>query len=522
MYISTSVKDGRVYATASKSVRKGAKVGKSDSKYLGRVIDREKGIYKNKERGLFMYDEKTDTFSPVPADYQEPKLKRKKKYPDRPEHIVSFGDVYLLLQFLVQSGFMYAIDAIEYKNNDTLWSLLLYYILCPLSNRHAQDWWSLTYAKYLFPKAQLASQRISEALADIGSEDAKRKFFREYFHFLEKRKDDPQAMDEEANGGILIDSTGLPNAIRFPLTAVNNHNGKISEEIRLIYVIQQSTGLPIFFRYVAGNVIDASTITRTIAELKANGINTKFAILDAGYYNGKNADALMDAGVSFISRMDSNYKVYRRLIKNNLSSLDAKENLVRYNNRLLYIKCFPCHIGVKEDRHAYAYLCRDLTMKHELEKKLIERAEDQDLPTDEIFDTMQTQGVFVLISSRKIARNKILPLYYTRDRVEKIFELCKKDCKILPINVETEASFRGHLLLTFMATSILKMLSDKLEGTSLTTESAFMNLHEQHAIIYDDVIVTTEPTKKMNEAYRALRIECPETLTNEFKESKAM
>ena len=49
-----------------------------------------------------------------------------------------------------------------------------------------------------------------------------------------------------------------------------------------------------------------------------------------------------------------------------------------------------------------------------------------------------------------------------------------------------------------------------------------MNLHEQHAIIYDDVIVTTEPTKKMNEAYKALHIECPETLTNEFKSSKAM
>jgi len=29
----------------------------------------------------------------------------------------------------------------------------------------------------------------------------------------------------------------------------------------------------------------------------------------------------------------------------------------------------------------------------------------------------------------------------------------------------------------------------------------FMNLHEQHAVIYDDVFVTTEPTKKMNEAY---------------------
>lgn len=287
-------------------------------------------------------------------------------------------------------------------------------------------------------------------------------------------------------------------------------------------MIQQSTGLPIFFRYVAGNIIDATTITRTIAELKANGINTKFAILDAGYYNGKNADVLMDAGVSFISRMDSNYKVYKRLVKNYLAELEKKENLVRYNNRLLYIKCFPCHIGAKEDRHAYAYLCRDLAMKHELEKKLIERAEDQDLPTDEIFDTMQTQGVFVLISSRKIARNKLLPLYYTRDRVEKIFELCKQGAKILPINVETEASFRGHLMLTFMATSIIKMMSDKLEGTSLTLESVFMHLHEQHAIIYDDVIVTTEPNKKMKDAYKAFGIECPETLKNELKESVAL
>jgi uncharacterized protein YcgL (UPF0745 family) len=48
------------------------------------VIDRERGIYKSKERGLFMYDEKTDTFSTVPAYYQEPKIQRKKKHPDRP------------------------------------------------------------------------------------------------------------------------------------------------------------------------------------------------------------------------------------------------------------------------------------------------------------------------------------------------------------------------------------------------------------------------------------------------------
>lgn len=133
----------------------------------------------------------------------------------------------------------------------------------------------------------MASQRISDALADIGSEEAKRNFFKEYFRFLEKGTDTTKDASKGIDDGVLIDSSGLPNSIHFPLTAINNHNGVISEELRLIYVVQQHTGMPLFFRYVAGNVIDVSTITRTIAELKANGVNTKFAILDAGYYTSK-------------------------------------------------------------------------------------------------------------------------------------------------------------------------------------------------------------------------------------------
>ena len=117
------------------------------------------------------------------------------------------------------------------------------------------------------------------------------------------------------------------------MTAINNHNGVVSEEIRLIYVIQQNTGLPLFFRYIAGNIIDATTIKTTVAELKACGINTKFAILDAGYYNGKNADTLMDAGISFISRMHSNFSVYKNAMENYRDNLENEENLVIFNGR---------------------------------------------------------------------------------------------------------------------------------------------------------------------------------------------
>lgn len=118
----------------------------------------------------------------------------------------------------------------------------------------------------------------------------------------------------------------------------------------------------------------------------------------------------------------------------------------------------------------------------------------------------------MLVSSRKIAREKLLPLYYTRDRVEKIFEMCKQGGKILPLNVEAEATFRGHLMMTFMASAILKMMSDQLARSCLTVESIFMNLHEQHVIVYVNELITTEPVRKMNDAYKAFDIECPTTI----------
>jgi hypothetical protein len=71
--------------------------------------------------------------------------------------------------------------------------------------------------------------------------------------------------DKDKN--ILIDSSGLPNSIHFPLTARNVHNGKVSNEIRLIFVVQRSTGLPLYYRAVPGNIVDVSTLSRIFLHL---------------------------------------------------------------------------------------------------------------------------------------------------------------------------------------------------------------------------------------------------------------
>ncbi len=50
-------------------------------------------------------------------------------------------------------------------------------------------------------------------------------------------------------------------------------------------------------------------------------------------------------------------------------------------------------------------------------------------------------------------------------------------------------------MMTFIAAA-LKMMSEKLKSTSLTIESMFMNLHEQHTMVYDKEFITTKLVKK--------------------------
>ena len=104
------------------------------------------------------------------------------------------------------------------------------------------------------------------------------------------------------------------------------------------------------------------------------------------------------------TKFHNNYKV-KGGIKKHLKTLESKENAVLYNERLVYIKCVPCKIGQKENRPAYAYLCKDMTMHNEEQKHTIERAHDESLSGADIFDDLQKKGVFVLITTRKVAKD---------------------------------------------------------------------------------------------------------------------
>ncbi len=105
MYINYSIKKGNEYATLTSSVRVGSKVRKGESINLGRVLDKGRGIYRSRERGIFTFDLKTGQYGPAPADFVEPAKRRKGKYikdgrKKRSLLVLQFGDIFLYDSFV--------------------------------------------------------------------------------------------------------------------------------------------------------------------------------------------------------------------------------------------------------------------------------------------------------------------------------------------------------------------------------------------------------------------------------------
>ena len=497
MHIAIMPRSGIPYATVMTSHRVNGKVIKKRAHYLGRVLDAERGIYQSRERGVFTYDLKSDSFGKAPESFV-PNVRRKNA---REELLVDFGDAFLLDALIGKYKLNEAIDAIAYGNPDSVYALLLYYMLEKRSNAHAACWWEGSYARILYPNANLSSQRISDLLAAIGREDSMRAFFNCYLGWL-------GAKNREGEN-ILIDSTGVPNSIRFPLTATNNHNGVISEEVRLIYVVQQGTRLPIYMRYVPGNVVDTSTLVTTIRELKALGVNTKFAILDAGYVSDEGLHELYDKKISFITRCPANRSVYKELMGNELDDLETEGHLATdrsnrfFNGRHVYIKCVPVEYKTMQ---LYAYIGRDKTMQEIERRQLIARNVGERINQKELHAQMRTQGTFVLLSTRKIKAKHLLEHYYVRQDIEQVFDITKNYASLSPLNVEREDTFRGHLLLTFIATVLMQKLQNDLKHSKFSLDRVLVRVRTQKAKVFENVVIPAEPVKEHNEIYKVLGV----------------
>jgi transposase len=193
-----------------------------------------------------------------------------------------------------------------------------------------------------------------------------------------------------------------------------------------------------------------------------------------------------------------------------LPSMETAKNLVSYNDRYVYVKTVSCEL--KGGHKAYAHIGLDIERKASESRKLFRRAKATSLPDREVHERISKHGMFVLLSTRRIAKDKILPTYYTRQQIEQIFDIGKNYADMTPLRVQGEDTFRGHLILTFIASVIVKKIQDKLIATQYNPISLFSNLRNQKCRVYEHQVITCEAFKKANDCYKLFGIKCPEVI----------
>ena len=130
--------------------------------------------------------------------------------------------------------------------------------------------------------------------------------------------------------------------------------------------------------------------------------------------------------------------------------------------------------------------------------------------------TMDEMGFFVLLSSVKLEKKDVLPLYYMRQSIEQTFDYAKNDVDLLPLRSNKLETFRGHLLLCFMATATLLTVKCQLRTRkkleNLCPRMALRDMRYMKCEVYSQTLVTTERSKHCNLILNELKLEVPEVI----------
>jgi len=439
------------------------------SKYLGVVIDKEKKIFQRRE-----ISQKTEKL------------------------ILDFGDVYLLNEFIKGQDLSSILKQVFGNNMNYLLSLLCYRLCHASAMNYARIWYDGSISRFLFKGATLSSQRISDFLESIGDEYVQREFFEQYLTSFVKAKE-----------GVIIDSTALPNQIRFPFNAWGYNDGNIDMQIRFLFVVAKETSLPLFFRYLPGNIVDVSSLSVTVKELKKFGVKNSFVLVDSGFFSKDNIKGLYGEEIDFLTRLPSSRVIYKDLIRREAGDLERFNNAVRYGERALFIKQKRCTLY---GRQVYAHIILDPERKgRETRKFLLDAMDEQENDEDEIEFKLMKKGIMILISTFKLKIEEVVPYYYMRQTVERLFGFSKDDLKIIPLRVHKEETLRGYLLLTFIALVVFVLLKRAI-GKKHTVEEILLTMRNLKCKVYDDEIIVQEVARQQREIVEKLNIIMPKDM----------
>ena len=254
-----------------------------------------------------------------------------------------------------------------------------------------------------------------------------------------------RASDPSLGTCCYVDSTPLPNGLADnPPDAFSSHGvGAAALQSRLVLVLDDATGIPVWYGVIPGDVMDVSTLARVREDVEATlGVTVSSAVPDAGYVTRE----LVGGEMRYLARMPARRGYpFKSMWHRARPRADRGKYLFVRGGHAYFGRHFVRSVlGART--HLYVYVDKDRALSCLRQTKDGRPGEYEAMPGRDKDWEGARGGFFVLMSNMdEMAPASALDAYFSRMEVEQVFKTAKDHLRLLPIAKWTETAMRGKV-----------------------------------------------------------------------------
>ena len=455
-----------------------------------------------------------------------------------------YGATYLFDQFSEQIGLSADLRKCFPDTYRQILSIAYYLILEDNNPLYRFEKWHLTHKHPLGD--DISSPRSSELFSAITDDQVHR-----FFRLQGKRRVEDEYW--------AYDSTSISS---YSETLAQVQYGKNKEndplpQLNLLLVFGERSGLPFYYRKLAGNIPDSKTVKHLLEDLDILGFGKTKFVMDRGFYSEANINGFYREHIKFLVGVRLSLKFIRKHLDavyddiRRFTNFDEGISTYGYttvtsewdytqerpylgdllkDKRRIYIHYYYSIEKGADDEQAFAQRMASL-YKELLKGQYVEshqKAYDQffEVKTtpkrgrrvyykeDAIKQARRYFGYFALITNEKMDAFTALHLYRMKDIVEKAFGNLKERLNMRRLLVSSEKGLDGKIFIEFIALILISYLDHKMKESGLYKIYTLHQLLDKLDVIecFEDAehaLRLGELLKKQVDIYESLGIEAP-------------
>lgn len=407
-----------------------------------------------------------------------------------------YGATYLLDAIGDSIGIARDLESCFPRDYKQILSIAYYMILENSSPLYRFERWGKTH-HHPYGK-DIPSPRSSELFASI-SQEAIAKFFR----LQGKRRIEKEYLAYDSTS--ISSYSEMLRQVQYGKNKEDDH----LPQLNLLLIFGQESGLPFYYRKLAGNIPDVKTVKALLADLDILGLNKVKLVMDRGFYSQANINGLYRDHLKFLiglrislglvrQKLDAAYDDIRHF-QNYEPGLDTygltipvewdyvqdrpyKGDTINETRRMYLHLYYNIDKGAEDERNfdnKIAQCYQELMSGKESEshlkdyqayfevKKTPKRGIQVTVKDEVIRKAKRYFGYFALASNEKMDAFTALKIYRLKDIIEKAFGNIKERLNLRRLLVSSERSLDGKLFVEFVALIFISYINKKMQEQGL-------------------------------------------------------